>query len=150
MPTIFDQEKANEELMKCPLLITHTLVTGTGHPNNAVKLDAIIDANRYGSKLKLLRVTAIVVKVTKLCQKNRGSRVKSGTFELTVQDLQLAEKLWIKSTQQQAFSNEYQILRHNKKEVFFKLLNLFLNKNGIARANWEMQIFHPMLMIQFC
>ena len=79
MPTTFDQEKASEELVKCPPLIIYTLVTATGYPSNAVKLDTIIDTNRYGPKLKLLRVTAVVVKFTKLCQKNRGSRVKSGT-----------------------------------------------------------------------
>lgn len=56
MPTTFDLEKDYEELVKYPLLITYTLVTATDHPSNAVRLDAIIDANRYGSKLKLLRV----------------------------------------------------------------------------------------------
>ena len=56
MPTTFDQERTNEELVKYPPLITYTLVTATDHPSNAVRLDAIIDANRYGSKLKLLRV----------------------------------------------------------------------------------------------
>ena len=80
---------------------------------------------------KLLWVTAIVVKFIKLCLEDRGSRVKSGTLELAVQDLQSAEELWIRSIQRQAFSNEYQNLLDNKKEVFFKHLNLFLDENGI-------------------
>lgn len=101
MPTNFDPEKANEELVKYPPLVTYTLVTATDHPSNAVRLDAIIDANRYGSKLKLVRVTAVVVKFTKLCQEDRGSPVKSDMLELTAQDLQSAEELWIKSIKQQ-------------------------------------------------
>ena len=138
MPTTFDQEKTNEQLVKHPPLITYGLVTATDHPSNAVTLDAIIDSNRYGSKLRLLRVTVIVVKFTKLCQEDKGSRVKTGTLELTVQDLQSAEELWIKSIQWQAFSNEYQSLVHNKKEIFFKQLNLVLDENGIIHCKGRM------------
>ena len=76
----------------------------------------------------------MVVKFTRLCQEDRGSQVRSGTMELTMQDLQSAEEQWIKSIQQQAFSNEYQSLVHNKREVFFKQLNLFLDETGIIRC----------------
>ena len=133
MPTTFDQEKANEELVKHPPPITYALVAASDHPSSTVRLDAIIDTDRHGSKIKLLRVTTMVVKFTRLCQKDIGNQILSGTLELTVQDLQSAEELWIKSIQQQAFPNEYQNIVHNKREVFFKQLNLFLDENGIIR-----------------
>ena len=58
MPTTFDQEKANEELVKHPPHITYALVAASDHPSNTVRLDAIIDTDRRGSKTKLLRVNA--------------------------------------------------------------------------------------------
>ena len=134
MPTTFDQEKANEELVKHPPPITYAMVAASDHPSNTVGLDAIIDTDRHGSKTKLLRVTAMVVKFTRLCQKDIGNQTGSDTLEFTEQDLQSAEELWIKSIQRQAFPNEYQNLVHNKREVFFKQLNLFLDENGIIRC----------------
>ena len=134
MPTTFDQEKGNEELVKHPPPITYALVAASDHPSNTVTLDVIIDTDRHGSKTKLLRVTAMVVKFTRLCQKDIGNPIGSETLELTVQDLQSAEELWIKSIQRQAFPKEYQNLVHNKREVFFKQLNLFLDENGIFRC----------------
>ena len=44
------------------------------------------------------------------------------------------KELWVKSIQQQAFSNKYESLVHNKKDVSFKQLNLFLDDPGIIRC----------------
>ena len=63
MPTTFDQEKANEELVKHPPPITYALVAASDHHSNTVRLDGINDTDRHGSKTKLLRVTATVMVV---------------------------------------------------------------------------------------
>ena len=84
MPTTFDQEKANEELVKHPPPITYALAAASDHSSNTVRLDVIIDTDRHGSKTKLLRVTAMVVKFTRLCQKDIGNQIGPDTLELTM------------------------------------------------------------------
>ena len=84
--------------MKYPFLITYVLVPATDNPD--VRLDAIIDANRYGSKLKVVMGDCvIVVKFIKLCLVGqRESCEIRHALELAVQDLQSAEELWIINT----------------------------------------------------
>ena len=76
MPMAFDEEKANEELVRCSPAITFVLVSVSDHHDGVVRLDEIIHPERYGSITRLLRVTALVLKFVRLskeCNKTRAT-----------------------------------------------------------------------------
>jgi len=64
LTTTFDGERANEELVKNPPVITHTLTVTNKAEASIVSLEKVIVLERFGSMLNLLRVTAIVRKFT--------------------------------------------------------------------------------------
>ena len=68
LPTTFDGERANKELVNNPPVITHTLPVTNNNKTEAgiVNLQKVIVLERFGSMLKLLRVTAIVRKFTSI------------------------------------------------------------------------------------
>ena len=66
--------------------ITHSLATAALNRTLYENLEEIMDIERYGSKLKLLRVTAYVLKFIRLLRGDRGA-VKSK--ELKAEDLNL-------------------------------------------------------------
>ena len=88
-----------------------------------------MEIDRYGSKLRLLRVTATVLLVTEIFKKARKDKPK----EVTAQDMAKAEALWIKTIQSQSFGGEYKQLREGKAEVTLKQLNLFM-EDGVIRC----------------
>ena len=64
--TTFDGERANEKLVKNPPVITHTLTVTDKVEAGIVNLEKIIVLERFGSMLKLSRVTVIVRKFTSI------------------------------------------------------------------------------------
>ena len=61
-PTDRDEELAHEEIVKKPPLIIHSLVSQSSERR---RIDKVIDCTRYSCKVRLLRVTATVLKVVK-------------------------------------------------------------------------------------
>ena len=80
--------------MKNPATSTHVLVSG-----EQTGLHQIIDANRYNSLTKVLRVTAYVLRFMRRSKEKRGP-------ELNAEEIRAAEELWIKSIQNQSFAEE--------------------------------------------
>ena len=66
LPTTFEEQRANEELVRNPPVIMHTLTVTNDTDAGIVNLVKIIVLERFGSRLKLLRVTAIVRKFTSI------------------------------------------------------------------------------------
>jgi len=62
LSTPFSTPEAGREIVKQPSLLTHTLATTELDPTTS-NLEKIIDIMRYSNKIKLLRVTATVIKV---------------------------------------------------------------------------------------
>jgi len=56
-----DNEQAFAELIKHPPMITHSLAGLSPGTSGSVDLEKIIDPQRYSTKTKMLRVTAIVL-----------------------------------------------------------------------------------------
>ena len=83
----------------------------------------------YGTKLKLLRVTGLVLKYVDML-KAKGGR---SMCKLEVKELREAEVLWIKDIQRQCFADEYRKLHWGKMHtVIYKVhLNLFLNDDKL-------------------
>ena len=72
LPTNFEVESANAELIKNSAKIVHALVN-TSEPS--IDLESIVLPERYSTRLKLLRVTALVVQfVDRLKLSNRNEQ----------------------------------------------------------------------------
>ena len=89
--------------------ITHSLATAALNRTLYENLEKIMDIERYGSKLRLLRVTAYVLKFIRLLRGDRGA-VKSK--DLRAEDLNFAEVTWIRGVQAHSFGTERQDLLH--------------------------------------
>jgi len=61
MPTRYDSSEAQKEQVKNVPVVVHSLLTLT-MAKNTLNLENIIDTNRYNSRLRLLKVTALVIK----------------------------------------------------------------------------------------
>jgi len=60
-PTGKDNEQAFAELIKHPPTVTHSLADLSPSTYGPIDLEKIIDPQRYSTKTKMLRVTAIVL-----------------------------------------------------------------------------------------
>ena len=91
-----------------------------------------MNIERYGSKLKLLRVTAYVLKFIRLLRGDKGA-VKSK--ELKAEDLSFAEVTWIRRVQAHSFATERQNLLHvYERRKHVKQFNLYLDEDKIIRC----------------
>ncbi|KAK3744789.1 hypothetical protein QZH41_014776, partial [Actinostola sp. cb2023] len=86
MPTKYEDNKSEEEVIKFSPVITHSLV------NQAQQQDTdheVININRFSSKRKLLRVTALVIKFIRLLRRKENNTEHK---DLRAEDVQLADK----------------------------------------------------------
>lgn len=114
-------------------------------------IEAIIDCKRYGSKIKLLRVTAWVRRFIYILR----SQKKPAVVELNAVELQEAEKIWVNGIQRNRFQEETLYLqRKSKKETLLaRQLNIFLDKDRTIRcrgriehSSLSMSAKNPMLL----
>ena len=75
-----ENENAMKEIGKNPATITRVLVSG--EQVRQTGLHQIIDANRYSSLTKLLRVTAYVLRFTRRSKEKRGPELSAEKSEL--------------------------------------------------------------------
>jgi len=123
-------ETALIELLKRPPTVTHSLV-GSSKPIRVVEsndLDALIDCNRFSKLLRLLRVTAYVLRYVRniklrLRVKNsteRNCKQFQPNKELTAVEIDEAELLWTRTVQENNFKPELEnvLLKYDKSESF--------------------------------
>ena len=102
-------------------------------------IDKIMDIDRYSNITKLLRVTAYVIRFVDTLKK-RKRRESHGNLsnELTADELNNSETLWIKSVQAKAFVDELSFLnRKNFKctpPIRVAQFGLFLNDDQTIRC----------------
>ena len=131
-PSTSAPNTTSEELVKHTPAITHSLATAALNRTLYENLEEIMDIERYGSKLKLLRVTAYVLKFIRLLRGDRGA-VKSK--ELKAEDLNFAEVTWIRGVQAHSFATERQDLRHGYEgSKHVKQFDLYLDEDKIIRC----------------
>ena len=92
--TCSDNGNALEEIARNPAITTHALITIS--QVQLIGVHQIIDADRYSSWKKLLRVTAYILRFVKRANVNRR-------MELEAEEIRSAEELWIKSIQCQKY-----------------------------------------------
>lgn len=110
-------ESALKETIKNPPTITRSLAS-TNVESVEVNLNVIINCDSFSSFARLLRVTAYVLKFVNKLKVKRSTNnaaanqnTKSTTSELTAQELDVAESLWIRSIQSVSFSKEIEFLK---------------------------------------
>ena len=131
-PSTSAPNTTSEELVKHTPAITHSLATAALNRTLYENLEEIMDIERYGSKLKLLRVTAYVLKFLRLLRGDRGA-VKSK--DLRAEDLNFAEVTWIRGVQAHSFATERQDLLHGyERSKHVKQFNLYLDEDKIIRC----------------
>ena len=72
-PSISAPNTTSEELVKHTPALTQLLATAALNRTLNENLEEIMDVERYGSKLKLLRVTAYVLKFIRLLRGDRST-----------------------------------------------------------------------------
>lgn len=132
-----DNEIALAEIVKRPRSTTHSLVTLANDHCKLVKISNVVDCHRYSSKMKLLRVTAYVLRFVALLRR----RADVTTSLLTAEDLKKAEVLWIKDVQSSAFSEEIQHMRTGQTRSNQRVnhLRLFFDAEGIIRCEGRLE-----------
>ena len=136
LPTQYESAVANEEIIKSPPIITHSLVS-LAEQDDTRNLSRLFDMTMYGTKLKLLRVTGLVLKYVDMLKAKGGRSV----CKLEAKDLREAEVLWIKDNQRQCFADEYRKLHWGKMHtVIYKgHLNLFLNDDKLIYCKGHLE-----------
>jgi hypothetical protein len=131
-----ETEFTKDEVVKYPVKQTHALASTAPRTIEKddvsnVNLEAIIDCNRYSSKTKLLRVTALVLKFVKHLKREERARMTE-PVEINAKELLEAEMLWLKSIQSTAFETEFKLLKSKKeKNQLINQLNLFLDEHEL-------------------
>ena len=127
LPTRYESDLATDEQARNIHPIVHSL-TAVTYDLEFLNLDMIIDVKRYSSKLKLLRVTALVMKfVTQL--KEKATEVNHR--DTIVMDLREAESRWVKSIQRSSFAEEYRRLLSGESVIYKGQLILYLNDDFV-------------------
>jgi hypothetical protein len=131
-----ETEFTKDEVVKHPVKQTHALASTAPRTIEKddvsnVNLEAIIDCNRYSSKTKLLRVTALVLKFVKHLKREERARMKE-PVEINAKELLDAEMLWLKSIQSTAFETEFKLLKSKKEKIqLINPLNFFLDEREL-------------------
>ena len=95
----------------------------------------IIDATRYGSWKKLLRVTAYTLRFIQRANVNRS-------MELKAEEIRSTEELWIKSIQCQSFPEEVRHMIMSGKTpapLLVRQFNLYLDEKCLVRCRGRIQ-----------
>ena len=120
-------ELVDKELLKHPPVVTSSLPCVSKNVSRVANIENIIDIERYGSKIKLLRVTAIVMRFVKLLKRKANVTTK----HLTGDELRSAEIDWIKSVQTCSFKTEQNALMKGGTACLHQF-ELQLDTNGLV------------------
>ena len=138
-PTRNDQAQASLELLKNPPLVTHSLSGPARSTNSVIIIEKIIDIGRYSSKIKLLRITARVLRFINRVRKKSFDLL---SLKLTADEVHEAEVLWIRRIQSSVFSEEMRCIRSGRFNVRVKQLGLFLDDDEIIRCEGRISESH--------
>ena len=130
LPTTYERKTSELELVKNAQNVVHSLVLVADKDRDTIDLEAIIDIQRFSTKLKLLHVTAWILKFISATRATRGQSLHTG---IDANELKEAERRRIKSIQRHEFATEYRNLLSGKNLVYHNQFILFLD-NGIVRC----------------
>lgn len=119
--------------------------------NDTDSIEPVLELERYGKLKRVLRVTAWIKRFIANAQTKTTTR-----GELTVDEIFKAGKCWIKTTQNQSFSQEIKQLKAGKSlnnDCKIKELKPFLNEHellsvggSLQQSNFTFREQHPWIM----
>ena len=125
----FKSEEASKEAIKNMPKVVHALTSLEDSKHLLPDLEQVIDITRFSSKIKLLRMTALVLKFVKLL-KESGDITDSRS--ILPQEVAEAEQLWIKSIQAKHIVGN--TLTKERLSYVLKQLNVRYDQEGILRC----------------
>lgn len=119
--------------------------------------EPIISLSHYSDYHHLKRITAWILRFVDNCQHSRrDTHQVDKSFILSVKELELAEKYWIKLVQRTHFAKEISLLKKNKtlpKGSCLITLHPFIDSEGILRlsgrighSNRPYEQFYPIIL----
>ena len=129
LPSSSDHNEAYNEMMKIPTPVVHSLSGISLH--GFLNIEEILDPQRYSTKLKLLRVTAFVIRFIRKCKRHHYTH----STDLTADELLEAERIWIRRIQSKAFADEIECLKGGRMSARVKQLGLYFDENNIIRCD---------------
>ena len=131
LPTTFDTEDANKELVKNSSIIVHSLASQTRcDTGEVVNLEKCMNVENFRSRIKLLHVTSIILKFIALLKKDPNVQKSV----ITAEDISSADHKWTQTIQSNSFSTEWQRLHNGEDKVIMKHLVLFMDRDKIIRC----------------
>jgi hypothetical protein len=115
--------------MKNPHPIVHSLCGIS--LNGSVHIERILNPQRYSTKTKLLRVTALVIRFIKKTRKQPCTI----SPEVNADELKESKKLWIRSIQSTDFAEEIECIHNGCINSQVKQLGLFVDGDKIIRCD---------------
>ena len=101
-------------------------------PPTQMSVECLFDISRVSTLLKLLRITAFVLRFIDRC-KQSGDRPSVQSF--SVEELSRAEKLWIASCQHECFQQEQESITLGCcQPPIVRQLKLFVDRDGLLRS----------------
>ena len=133
------EESAVVELVKNPAQECHSLLTKEQEMTSEMDITQIIDCCAFSSITRLLRVTAYVLRFTRILRKkvNGTHRQEVLGNELSASEIDESEALWIRTVQNLSFESEMKYLHGNQRSSPPELISqfgLFLDKKAIIRC----------------
>ncbi|KAK3704312.1 hypothetical protein QZH41_007496 [Actinostola sp. cb2023] len=111
------------------------------------QVNELLDAERFSNWVKLLRVTAWVLRFVTTLKASRGKTVRGKVDEqqsdsLTTEEMERAEKYWICRVQRNEFHEDCEELKTGKalsKSSRLKALDPFLDQDSVLRVGGRLQ-----------
>ena len=109
-----------------------------------IELKEVIDPERHGSWLKLIRVTAIVFRAVQLFKKiAKHPKPEQSWQDLSVEELQEAEMYWYRRVQSDTYKEELQALSNGKQisrsSRILMLDPIYDSRNKVMRVGGRLQ-----------
>ena len=138
-PSTKNDDVADQEAVQIPPCVTHIMLTNDTS-GLETRVDEIMNIERYGSLQTLLRVTANVFRFIRRLKSRTTSKVAvEPTGNDIVEDIKLAERLWVQATQRCCFPEEIKLLSklrnvtvNSKSKI--QQFGLYLDEDGVLRC----------------
>lgn len=92
-----------------------------------------IDSKVYSSVTKLMKVSALAMKFIEMLKR------KSTNRQITTDDIERAEQLWVYHVQRKHFSDVYQSIQNDKQNNLKSQLGICIDNNGLLQCRGRLE-----------
>ena len=134
--TVKSDTYAKEEIVKTQSTVSHVFSTSVTEASKLSNLEQVINPHRFSTLVKLLRVTAFVLRFIKQLKKTGCAAGTPDSLELSAEEMNEAKLFWIKAIQSVQFSQELNSLqaKHEKPTHRVNQFGLFIDSDKIIRC----------------